>query len=176
MRDQFISAFSRMATSVAVITTDGPGGQAGATISSFCSVSADPPTLLACVIKSSPMAAAIQENGTFCLNLLSREQTRASNVFAGRIKSPSDNKFDLVDWCPSELGQPQIDGSLTSFDCQLQGKMDGSSHEVFVAKVKSVVNTQNETESLVYCKQDYASASNLENSHLGLNKFIMETL
>ena len=97
MRDVFVSALSNAASSVAVVTTAGHMGMAGSTISSFCSVSADPPMLLACVHKLSPLADTIQANGRFCLNLLSQQQTRESDVFAGRIKPQQGDKFSLVD-------------------------------------------------------------------------------
>jgi flavin reductase (DIM6/NTAB) family NADH-FMN oxidoreductase RutF len=45
-RDPFIRAMRGVANSVAIVTTDGVAGRHGATVSAFCSVSADPPSVL----------------------------------------------------------------------------------------------------------------------------------
>lgn len=55
-RDDFIAAMRQIASTVAVVTTAGPGGKHGATVSSFCSVSADPPTMLVCLHGASRIA------------------------------------------------------------------------------------------------------------------------
>ncbi len=65
MRDEFLSALSNMASFVTDVTTSGEACMAGLTISSFFSVSADPPTLLAYVHKLSPLAETIKSNGRF---------------------------------------------------------------------------------------------------------------
>ena len=39
----------QVAATVTVVTTDGPAGQAGATVSAFSSLSADPPSVLVCL-------------------------------------------------------------------------------------------------------------------------------
>ena len=42
-RDRFIDAMSQAAAMVSGATTDGPASRAGVTVSSLCSLSADPP-------------------------------------------------------------------------------------------------------------------------------------
>ena len=56
LRQQFVEGMARAATFVSVITTDGPGGQHGVTVSSMTSVSADgeAPSLLVCIHHKSP--------------------------------------------------------------------------------------------------------------------------
>lgn len=161
MRDEFLSALSNAASSVAVVTTAGDAGMAGSTISSFCSVSADPPTLLACVHKLSPLAEHIKSNGRFCLNLLSQQQARESEVFAGRIKPGLSDKFSLVDWTRSDLGQPLINHSLSSFDCEVSQIIDGASHWVVFGLVVEVYADQDSDThaSLVYCQRAYAGTT-----------------
>ena len=64
-RQDFINAMRTVASSVSVVTTDGPVGRHGATVSAFCSVSADPPTLLVCLNSGSRIARTVAENGQF---------------------------------------------------------------------------------------------------------------
>ena len=58
-RTAFIHAMRGVAASVTVVTTNGKAGRRGATVSAFCSVSADPPTILVCLNKSSGIADAV---------------------------------------------------------------------------------------------------------------------
>ena len=46
-RGNFVLAMRAAVTGVNVVTTDGPGGRFGLTVSAMCSVSADPPTACA---------------------------------------------------------------------------------------------------------------------------------
>jgi len=164
MRDLFVSALSNAASSVAVVTSAGKAGMAGSTVSSFCSVSADPPTLLACVHKESALAQTIEANGRFCLNLLTQQQSRESDVFAGRIKAADGNKFDLVDWYESELGQPVIENSLASFDCKVSKIVDGASHWVLFGLVADVHQQTDSIDSMVYCQRAYVTTTILNRS------------
>src|SRR5436190_4986272 len=59
-RAEFVDAMSRAATGVTVVTSDGIAGRFGQTVSAMCSVSADPPTLLVCINRKSPICDAIQ--------------------------------------------------------------------------------------------------------------------
>ena len=68
-RKSFISAMRRVASSVTVVTTDGPGGRHGATVSAFYSV-ADPPSALVCLKADSRIARSVSaRNGVFCVNV-----------------------------------------------------------------------------------------------------------
>ena len=53
-RDMFVAAMGHVAAPVAVITTDGPAGRFGITVSSVTSASADPPMMMACINPPSP--------------------------------------------------------------------------------------------------------------------------
>ncbi|MEQ9673623.1 MAG: flavin reductase family protein, partial [Roseovarius indicus] len=83
-REDFISAMRRVAASVTVVTTDGPAGRAGATVSAFSSVSADPPTVLVCLHAQSRIAGFVQENKRFCVNVLPERFSDIADRFAGR--------------------------------------------------------------------------------------------
>ena len=76
--DRFREAMRRMASGVSVITTDGPAGRFGVTVSSLCSLSLEPPSVLACVHHLSPALRAVIENGVFCANVLCVESSAPS--------------------------------------------------------------------------------------------------
>ena len=86
-RDLFIEGMSHAASTVNIVTTDGPAGRAGVTVSAMCSVTADAPTLLVCVHQKSAACEAILANGVFCVNVLRDDQALISDTFAGRIQT-----------------------------------------------------------------------------------------
>ena len=92
------------ATSVTLVTTDGPAGRFGVTVSAFASVSADPPMLLACINRKSPAAAAIAANGGYCVNVLSAAQSFLADVFAGRSERFAPYDFGSADWQRADGG------------------------------------------------------------------------
>src|ERR671934_1301828 len=95
IRMQFLDGMSRAAFCVNVVTTDGPAGRAGVTISAMSSVSADgtSPTVLVCIHHQSRTAAAILENRTFCINVLRDDQSDIADCFGGRINGADGDKF-----------------------------------------------------------------------------------
>ena len=80
---EFRGALSRLATTVSVITTDGPAGIAGVTCSAVCALSDDPAMVLVCIHGKSATNAAIKANQVFCVNSLQAEQSELSQAFAG---------------------------------------------------------------------------------------------
>src|SRR5215470_4005659 len=138
LRDSFLEGMSRAAATVNVVTTDGPGGLAGVTVSAMSSVSADRPALLVCIHWASPACAAIKRNGRFCVNVLRAEQAQLSDRFAGRLKSGDGDKFGGTSWRCLATGAPALDDALVAFDCTVMKEIDWGTHTVFIADVVDV--------------------------------------
>ena len=176
MNLEFVNALKNAASTVSVVTSNGKHGMAGATISSFCSVSANPATLLACVFKKTPLAETIKHNKKFCVNLLSQKQIDISNIFAGRQVPVTKNKFDLVEWNVGKFNQPIIEGSVASFECEINKIIDGETHNIYIGNVISIIDNPKVEEPLIYGKQKYAKYTNFDNKEIGLNKLMLEIL
>src|SRR5688572_19079779 len=114
-RTGFLQAMAEAATSVTLVTTDGPAGRFGVTVSAFASLSPDPPRLLACINRKSPAAAAIAANGGYCVNVLAAAQSFLADVFAGRSERFAPYDFGCADWQQAESGWRLLD-SIASFD------------------------------------------------------------
>ena len=69
----FREALSRTAATVSIVTTDGIHGRGGLTVSSMCSVSDNPPSLLVCINEKSGVCDVIRKNGLMCVNILRNE-------------------------------------------------------------------------------------------------------
>ena len=66
----FTSALSQAANGVSVVTTSHEGMEAGLTVSSMCSVCADPALLLVCVNLDNEFCTLTDKSGRFAVNIL----------------------------------------------------------------------------------------------------------
>ncbi len=153
----FIDAMSQMSTSVNIVTTHGAAGRGGVTVSAMCSVSAERPTVLACVHHLSPAAALIEENGVFCINVLNDAQSYIADTFAGRIKRADGDKFGCADWRSMATGSPALIGSLISFDCTVVQQLRWDTHHVFLGSVVDVERDDTQALPLIYACRNYGS-------------------
>ena len=139
LRTAFIDAMSRVVTGVTIVTTAGPAGRFGQTVSAICSVSADPPMVLCCINGRSPICDAIRQNGRFAVNVLAADQAEISDVFAGR--SPDHGRFDfgVGVWLDDDNGLPLLLDGVASFACEMEEGYPAGSHTIFVGRVLDVV-------------------------------------
>lgn len=139
-RQEFIGAMRAIASTVAVVTTGGPNGRHGATVSSFCSVSADPPSMLVCLHAGSRIAALVSENRNFCLNVLPQEQASIADRFAGRHDREVTDRFDGIEHTIAADGCPFISGAI-SFHCKVDTSQQSGSHLVVIGEVVNLAGS-----------------------------------
>lgn len=151
----FLGGMSAVAATVCVVATDGPAGRGGVTVTAFSSVSAAPPTVMACVHHLSPVADLIKQNGSFCLNVLHNKQSYVSDAFAGRLKEHYADRFDCGRWRDLGTGAPALEDALVNFDCLVAFHKRWDTHEVFFGTVKAVVSQPGK--SLLYANRGYAA-------------------
>lgn len=162
LRQKFLEGMSRSASTVSVITTDGPAGRHGVTVSAMSSVSADSasPSLLVCINKTSSAADAIRKNGAFCVNVLRDDQVRLSDVFAGRHRDEYPDKFDFGEWTRLKTGAPVVPDALVAFDCQLKEAILHGSHWIFIGEADAIEFAAGMS-PLIYANRGYAKPSPL---------------
>jgi flavin reductase ActVB len=148
--DEFRAALSRFASGVTVVTTiDASGRRHGITVSSFCSVSLEPPLVLICIEKATASHYAFGESLSFVVNVLRLGQEALSEKFA----SQADDKFDGVEFTSSASGIPILAGCLATLECSIEKVLDGGDHSIFLAEVRSA--RVSEGEPLLYFHGDY---------------------
>lgn len=136
-RDLFIKGMRQVANSVAVVTTTGAAGRHGATVSAFSSVSADPPQLLVCLRSASRIAAAVEANGLFCLNILAGRHPHLAERFSGNHDNTVGDRFEGVDY--REDGWKWVVlPHATAFGCEISDRLVSGTHTIFVGHVKAV--------------------------------------
>jgi len=157
--ERFVRAMRGAATGVNIVTTDGPSGRFGLTVSAFSSVSAEPPTVLVCINRRSPLREAIRDNRSFCVNVLAAAQQPLADRFAGR---PADGKpydFAAAKWRRACSGSPLLEASVASFDCSLASAVDAGSHTIFIGTVNAVGHR--DTDPLLYANRSYSRPCDL---------------
>jgi flavin reductase (DIM6/NTAB) family NADH-FMN oxidoreductase RutF len=140
LRQRFLSGMSHAACTVNVVTTDGVAGRHGVTVSAMVSVSADTPqpTLLVCIHHKSAVAAAVLENGVFCVNVLRDDQAHISDNFAGRSGARGAEKFECTEWGTQVTGAPRVLDALVAFDCRVTASERVGSHFVVFGSVQDI--------------------------------------
>ncbi len=155
IEDQFKIGMRRLAGAVNLVTTGGGGVvRQGLTATAVCSLTIDPPTLLACVNKSASAHDAIADNGAFCVNVLAESQRDLANLFSDN--DAIDQRFLEGSWLELETGAPVLDGCLCSFDCKVLERLERSTHTIFVGQVVAVAESENQP-PLLYFDGQYAT-------------------
>ena len=148
--EQFRAAMSRFASGVTVITTrDANGNAHGITVSAFCSLSAEPPLILACIHKDTGSHYAFLERQAFVVHILAEHQRHVSEQFA----LPTDDKFDGIPPLESSDGLPVIEGSLVTLECEMVNTYDGGDHTILIGKIISA--EVHDDKPLIYFHGDY---------------------
>src|SRR5262245_29376527 len=123
----------RLASGVSLVTTVLDGERHGLVATSMCSVSAEPPSLLVCVNRSSQTHDALPEAGFFCISVLGAED----DAIARRFSSPEHRRtrFADLEWASLATGAPALTDALASFDCRIAKAVSAETHTIFIAHV-----------------------------------------
>ena len=147
----FRRALGCFATGVTVITTDSAaGGRAGLTVSSFSSVSLDPPLVLWSLSLHAPSLPAFQASPHFGVNILAADQAALSTRFA----TPSEDKFAGLAIVEGLGDIPLIDGAAAHFECRSEFRYYGGDHVIIIGRVERYAYW--DRDPLIFCHGRYA--------------------
>src|ERR1700754_2426597 len=119
-KDKFRAALRQVAGAVTVVTTRSlDGDPRGVTATAVCSLTVEPPSVIACINRDTWVGQFAPESGKFCVNVLSREQQPVAETFAGRTELAAAERFQVGEWADHETGAPVLGGAIASFDCEL---------------------------------------------------------
>lgn len=151
--DMLRRTMRQWATGVAVVSSRSDGRIHGMTVSSFTSVSLDPPLVLVSLENQARTHAMVTDSGVFAVSVLEEDQREISDIFAGRV-SDDENRFEGQEFTLSETGCPILEGSLAYLDCQVQSAERGGTHTVFLGLVLAAEPLR-QGRPLLYYNQDY---------------------
>lgn len=150
-KDLFRAAMRQVAGAVTIVTTLGPNGDPrGVTATAVCSLTVDPPSVIACINRDTWVGKFAPESGNFCVNVLSRDQQNVAEVFAGRTELSGADRFSVGEWSAAETGAPILNDAIASFDCDLEQAVDFATHVILIGRVLRTVIASRTAEPLVY--------------------------
>ncbi|WP_051341786.1 flavin reductase family protein [Pseudonocardia spinosispora] len=154
----FTAVMGGLATSVTVVGAAHDGDRAAQTVSAMCSVSAEPPMLLVCVHRRSPVNALIRDSGRFSVNVLATRHDHVADTFAGR-PWPGKQRWDFTcgEWVGSDSGTPRLADALAFFDCAAHSTVEAGSHLVHIGRINTVRSEPGTP--LIYAGRTYAAPS-----------------
>jgi flavin reductase (DIM6/NTAB) family NADH-FMN oxidoreductase RutF len=115
---------------VSVVTTFVDGRPHGTTVSSFASLSLDPPMVLIALDLGSRLLRLLARANRFAVNVLSSEQRDLALGFARK----GDDRFGEVPWSLS-AGLPRLAGVTAWVACDLDGIVSGGDHGIAMGRV-----------------------------------------
>ena len=130
----FKEVMTRWATGVTIATSRQAAAPVGMTVSSFASVSLQPPQILICVNHLANTHGAIVESGFFAVNLLAADQQAWGMRFATRQPTVSD-RFAEIDFSQAITGAPILPGTMGWLDCYVREIVACGDHTIFIGEV-----------------------------------------
>jgi len=158
------NALARFLTGVVVATARTQAGDlVGMTMSSFNSVSLDPPLVLFSIHRKAQSFAAWQSITRYAVNVLNEEQEQVSNQFA----RPSGNKWEGLTILTGRNGAPMLPNAGVVFECESYARYDGGDHEIFVGRVEALhEHTFTCQRPLVFFEGRYRQLASAASAHI----------
>ncbi|WP_259315587.1 flavin reductase family protein [Capillimicrobium parvum] len=169
--DSFRVAMSRLAAGVVMVTCRVDGQPWGLTVSACCSVSMDPPLILASLGANTVSAAAITQHGIFGISVLGPQLVEVAQFGSSR----GEPKF-MQHLCANEHPQsdsPAVNGAVAHIDCLLEQRIVAGDHILFIGRVCNALLGDSDT-PLVYHGRTYHQL--VPSTDLGVRPVADETI
>ena len=114
------------------MTTVYRGAVYGMTATAFCSVSLEPPLVLASVNNHSRMHTVLAQSGLYGVSILARNQEWLSRHFSGRSQEQVQTPFVWHE------GYPLIEGAVGWLTCQVVKAHLAGDHTLYIGQVESL--------------------------------------
>ena len=159
LTDDFKDALASWASGVSVVTVAEDEQVYGLTVSSFSSVSLDPPLVLVCLANSNRLPSMVKSTGEFAVSILDRGQEAASNYFASRGREPGPD-FGEIGIERTDSGLPVVAGAAAWVSCKLHSAIVQGTHTICVGEVLQAKSNDG-GQPLLYFRRAYRGVDGL---------------
>ncbi|MCS7094444.1 MAG: flavin reductase family protein [Thaumarchaeota archaeon] len=118
---------------VSVSTTTHNSKPWGLTVSSFTSISLDPPLVMISIAKGSKSHEVFTKSDNFAINMLATGQESIAEIFAGKV--PPERRFEHVRYRYGKSGAPILTDCSAYLDCKNYRTYDGGDHSIILGEV-----------------------------------------
>ena len=130
--EEFRKACGRFATGVTIASVmDAKGAPHGLTVSSFTSVSLDPPLILICLGHAVAAIHHFRSATHFGINVLAEDQRPLSDHFARK----GHDRFEGTEWYQGASGVPLMPGVLAAIECAVHRIVPMGDHDILVGEM-----------------------------------------
>jgi flavin reductase (DIM6/NTAB) family NADH-FMN oxidoreductase RutF len=148
---EFRAACGLFPSGVTVVTRRLPDGSPyGMTVSSFTSVSLDPPLVLACIDRSARFLRELSPREPIAVNILNERQQHMAARFANRDE---EDRFSGIEWAPGWSGVPLLSGVVVTFACSLYQTFESGDHLILISEVQDI--QRHKGSPLIWCDRGY---------------------
>lgn len=152
----FAHAMRQLASGVSVVTAGIGPAQIGMTATSMTSLSADPPTLIVCLNRTSSAGPQIAAHRSFAVNLLAADQIEIGERFAGKGGLKGAARFAGGDWTVGISGAPVLTGALAIIECVREEVIERHTHAILIGRVVRTATLPRKA-SLTYWQGSYVA-------------------
>jgi flavin reductase (DIM6/NTAB) family NADH-FMN oxidoreductase RutF len=149
--DTFRATLGRFASGVTIVTMRDGDADCGMTVSSFTSVSLDPPLVLACIDASADMHDLFTVGRRLVVNVLSAAQEALSRRFS---EEHGARRFEGIGFARDEHGTVVLYDVLAWLGCRITATHAAGDHTLVVAQVEEA--TTRDLRPLLYYRGGYA--------------------
>lgn len=138
--EEFRETMAHYATGVVVVTAHTEEyGDVGSTITSFCTVSLEPPLVLASIGTLSRMFDTLDIQPLWAVSVLEATQRHVAGRFAVPGRPGGEVLLTGVAYHRGEHSNALVlDGALASFECRTTQRVEAGDHTLFVGEVLGV--------------------------------------
>jgi flavin reductase len=151
--DDLLALMRDVPAAVVVVTVDAGGQRIGLTITSFTSLSLEPPLVGVSVARHAALHELVREAGVFAVSLLATGQEHLAQHFARGV--PPIGLWSGIATRDGALGAPLLEGALGWLECEVAGEHPAGDHTLFVGAVAAAERGPGR-EALLRLRQSYS--------------------
>lgn len=155
---EFRQAMAHLAVAVNTVTTDGPPGRLGITVSAVCSVTDTPPTVLVCVNQRSAAHDVFASNGMVAVNTRQRADGPGPALF--RCDEGSHGGTVHVGHLGGRHRRAHPARCRVALVGRIRDSLSRGTHSVMFVEIESI-RIRDEAEALVYYERGFHRISEL---------------
>ncbi|MEM0455428.1 MAG: flavin reductase family protein, partial [Nitrososphaerota archaeon] len=103
------------------------------TVSSFTSISLEPPLIMVSIAKGSKSHEAFTSSDNLAVNMLSAGQESLAETFAGKV--PQEQRFEQVKYRFGRSGAPILSDACAYLDCRRWRVYEAGDHSIILGEV-----------------------------------------
>lgn len=152
--DAFRAALRQLPGGVSVITAGIGEDRTGLTVTSFSSLSADPPTVVVSVNQGASALPVIGAYRHFGVNVLGSGHRRVAENFTGKGGLRGPHRYAGAEWFSLSTGASLLEGAAANLDCEVEDLIERHSHVLIIGRVVGA-QVAADAGALVYWQGEY---------------------